>query len=231
MLLGSGAHALAQVLPGGLPSALRAVGLHAAAGPPVLAPAPGDEPAYPRTPAAVAQPHFGSRGCLLSAAVLFAVSRGVRHDLTGAGGGSPRQTAAQDETDPRRCLPSVAECPATVKGWLVNEPLLAGPASGLVAERHFSFTLCLNEARQVRPQASVSDRRSGTEGVKTPRRRDLSSHNPSVWTTACSDLDTPSDRFVRWDLEYLLDILSMALDDRNQYPSPQSKAVHHRFKQ
>ena len=41
----------------------------------------------------------------------------------------------------------------------------------------------------------------------------------------------------RWDLEYLLDVLSMALDDRNQYPSPQSKAylalkaVHDRFKQ
>ena len=32
-------------------------------------------------------------------------------------------------------------------------------------------------------------------------------------------------RFVnRWDLEYLLDVLSMALDDRSQYPSPQSKA-------
>ncbi len=41
----------------------------------------------------------------------------------------------------------------------------------------------------------------------------------------------------RWDLEYLLDVLSVALDDRNQYPSPQSKAylalkaVHDRFKQ
>src|SRR6266852_7980119 len=114
MLLGSGAHALAQVLPGGLPSALRAVGLHAAAGPPVLAPAPGDEPAHPRTPAAVAQPHFGSRGRLLSAAILSAVPRGVRHDLTGTGGGSPRQVAPQDETNPTRCLPSVAECPATV---------------------------------------------------------------------------------------------------------------------
>ena len=41
----------------------------------------------------------------------------------------------------------------------------------------------------------------------------------------------------RWDLEYLLDVLSMALDDRNQYPSQQSKSylelktVHDRFKQ
>ncbi len=41
----------------------------------------------------------------------------------------------------------------------------------------------------------------------------------------------------RWDLEYLLDVLSMALDDKNQYPSPQGKgylalkAVHDRFKQ
>src|SRR5713101_3564927 len=115
MLLGSGAHALAQVLPGGQPSALRPVSLHAAAGPPVLAPAPGDEPAYPRTPAAVAQPHFGSRGRLLSAAILFAVSRGVRHDLTGTGGGSPRQMAAQDETDPTRCLSSTTECPTTLE--------------------------------------------------------------------------------------------------------------------
>ena len=41
----------------------------------------------------------------------------------------------------------------------------------------------------------------------------------------------------RWDLEYLLDVLSMTLDDRNQYPSQQSKAywalktVHDRFQQ
>ena len=41
----------------------------------------------------------------------------------------------------------------------------------------------------------------------------------------------------RWDVEYLLDVLSMALDDRNQYPSQQSKAylalkaVHDRFQQ
>ena len=41
----------------------------------------------------------------------------------------------------------------------------------------------------------------------------------------------------RWELEYLLDVLSMALDDRNQYPSQQSKAylalkaVPDRFKQ
>jgi len=41
----------------------------------------------------------------------------------------------------------------------------------------------------------------------------------------------------RWDLEYPLDVLSMALDDRNQYPSQQSKAylalkaVHDRFEQ
>src|SRR5712692_6213933 len=123
MLLGSGSHALSQVLPGGLPSALRAVGLHPAAGSPVLAPAPADEPAHPRTPAPVAQPLFGSRGRLLSAAILFAVSRGVRHDLTGTGGGSPRQIAAQDETDQTRCLSSATECPATVKGWLANEPL------------------------------------------------------------------------------------------------------------
>src|SRR6266705_2231904 len=84
--------------------------------PPVLAPAPGDEPAHPPTPAAVAQPYLGSGGRLLSAAILFAVAGGVRHDLTGTGGGSPRQVAAQDETDPTRCLSSVAECPATVKG-------------------------------------------------------------------------------------------------------------------
>src|SRR5437773_12421578 len=43
-----------------MPSAFRAVGLHAAARPPVLAPAPGDEPAHPPTPAAVAQPYLGS---------------------------------------------------------------------------------------------------------------------------------------------------------------------------
>src|SRR5712692_1721939 len=128
MLLGSGSHALAQVLPGGLPSAFRAVGLHAAARPPVLAPAPGDEPAHPPTPAAVAQPYLGSGGRLLSAAILFAVAGGVRHDLTETGGGSPRQVAAQDETDPTRCLSSVAECPATVNRGLANEPL-AGSAS------------------------------------------------------------------------------------------------------
>src|SRR5260370_1886027 len=116
--MGSGSHALAQVLSGGQPGAVRPVSLHAAAGPPVLAPAPGNEPTHPRTPAPVAQPHFGSRGRLLSAAILFAVSRGVRHDLTGTGGGSPRQIAAQDETDPTRCLSSATECPAT----LDNEP-------------------------------------------------------------------------------------------------------------
>jgi hypothetical protein len=66
---------------------------------------------------------------------------------------SPRQIAAQDETDPTRRLPSAAECPATIKRWLANEPLLAGSASGLAAEWHFSVTLCLNEARQVRPQS------------------------------------------------------------------------------
>src|SRR5882672_794228 len=49
--------AAAQVLPSGLPSTFRAVGLHAAARPLVLAPTPGDEPAHPRTPAPVAQPH------------------------------------------------------------------------------------------------------------------------------------------------------------------------------
>src|SRR5713226_7689562 len=135
VLLGSGSHALAQVLPGGLPSALRAVGLHAAARPPVLAPAPGDEPAHPRTPAPVAQPHFGSRGRLLSAAILFAVSRGARHDLNGMGERSPRQLAAQDETDQTRCLSFVAECPATVKRGLAHEPP-AGSASGLAAEWH-----------------------------------------------------------------------------------------------
>src|SRR6266849_10275175 len=120
VLLGSGAHALAQVLPGGQPSALRPVSLHAAAGPPVLAPAPRDEPAHPRTPAPVAQPHFGSRGRLLSAAILFAIPRGVRHDLTGTGGGSPRQIAAQDETDQTRCLLSFNDTAATVKGWLAS---------------------------------------------------------------------------------------------------------------
>ena len=38
----------------------------------------------------------------------------------------------------------------------------------------------------------------------------------------------------RWDLEYPLDVLSMALDDRKQYPSQHSKAysaLHERFKQ
>ena|SRR6266849_3749348 len=41
----------------------------------------------------------------------------------------------------------------------------------------------------------------------------------------------------RWDPEYLLDVLSMALDDRHQYPSQRSesylalKAVDDRFKQ
>src|SRR5438128_4317237 len=115
MLLGSGPHDVAQVLAGRQPGAVGAVGLHAAAGPPVLAPAPGDEPAHPRTCVPVAQPHFGSRGRLLSAAILFAVSRGVRHDLTGTGGGSARQIAAQDETDPTRGLSSAAECPATLE--------------------------------------------------------------------------------------------------------------------
>src|SRR2546426_6037859 len=94
----------------------RVVGSHAAARPRVRAPAPGEEPSPPPTPAAVAQPYLGSGGRLLSAAILFAVAGGVRHDLTGTGGGSPRQVAAQDETDPTRCLSSIAECPATVKG-------------------------------------------------------------------------------------------------------------------
>src|SRR6266568_3931659 len=123
VLLGSGTHALAQVLHGGLPSALRAVGLHAATGPSVLAPAPGDEPAHPWTSAPVAQPDLGSGGRLLSAAILFAVSGGVRLDLTGTRGGSPRQVAPQDETDPTRCLSSAAERPATVKRWFANEDL------------------------------------------------------------------------------------------------------------
>ena len=42
--------------------------------------------------------------------------------------------------------------------------------------------------------------------------------------------------FYRWDLEYLLDVLSMALENTDFYPSQQSKrylalkAVHDRFK-
>src|SRR5438445_770988 len=44
---------------------------------------------------------------------------------------------------------------------MARQPL-AGSASGLAAEWHFSVK---------RPQASVSDRRSGTEGVETPHRR------------------------------------------------------------
>lgn len=41
----------------------------------------------------------------------------------------------------------------------------------------------------------------------------------------------------RWDLEYLLDVLPVALEDRNQYPSQYSqaylalKSVHDRLKQ
>src|SRR6266446_10701599 len=60
--------------------------------------------------------------------------------------------------------------PGHRKGWLTHKPL-AESASSFAAEWHFLVTLCLNEARQVRPQASVSDRRSGTEGVETPHRR------------------------------------------------------------
>src|SRR5512132_1723223 len=96
---------------------------------------------------------------------------------------------------------------------LANEPLLVGSASGLAAEWHFSVTLCLNEARQVRPQASVSDRRSGTEGVETPRRRP-----PTILRLGQPPAAIRAPRPIalyRWDLEYLLDISSMALDDRN----------------
>src|SRR5207247_10150444 len=95
---------------------VRAVGVHPAARLRCLGPAQADEPAPPLRPAAVARPYLGSGGRLLSAAILFAVAGGVRHDLTGTGGGSPRQVAAQDEADPTRCLSSIAECPATVKG-------------------------------------------------------------------------------------------------------------------
>src|SRR5438094_685980 len=55
--------------------------------------------------------------------------------------------------------------PGHRKGWLTNKPL-AESASSFAAEWHFLVTLCLNEARQVRPHASVSDRRSGRRELK-----------------------------------------------------------------
>src|SRR6266566_9605006 len=111
--------------------------------------------------------------------------------------------------------------PGHRKGWLTNKPL-AESASSFAAEWHFLVTLCLNEARQVRPHASVSDRRSGTEGVETPHRRP-----PTILRIGPPPQRNQGTRPIalyHWDLEYLLDVLSMALNDRTPYPSPQSKA-------
>ena len=83
MLLGFGPHVFDRVFPGGQPGAFRSAGLYAAAGAPVLAPAPGDESANARTSASVAQSLLASSRGLLSAAILFDDIGGVRHELAG----------------------------------------------------------------------------------------------------------------------------------------------------
>src|SRR5207247_2754285 len=80
------------------------------------------------------------------------------------------------------------------KGWLTNKPL-AESASSFAAEWHFLVTLCLNEARQERPHSSVSDRRSGTEGVETPHRRPPT--NPRIGPPPCSELNRAPVRSIR----------------------------------
>src|SRR6266403_1966050 len=123
--------------------------------------------------------------------------------------------------------------PGHRKGWLTHKPL-AESASSFAAEWHFLVTLCLNEARQVRPHASVSDRRSGTEGVETPHRRPPT--NPRIGPPPCSELNRARVRSLRtvgiWNISWTF--LSMVLDDRNRYPSAEqvilgAEAVHDRF--
>src|SRR5437773_12102065 len=112
--------------------------------------------------------------------------------------------------------------PGHRKGWLTNKPL-AESASSFAAEWHFLVTLCLNEARQVRPHASVSDRRSGTEGVETPHRRPPT--NPRIGPPPCSELNRARVRSLRtvgiWNISW-----TFLEGVGRQKPVPFSRASH-----
>src|ERR1019366_1007543 len=97
VLLGSHPDAFLCLLPGGQSGAVRSARLHAGASSPDLASAPGTQSRrlgiHPAT--ALAQP--GSGGGLLSPAVLFTDTRGIRSHPVGYHRSSPWQTARKTE--------------------------------------------------------------------------------------------------------------------------------------